>query len=182
MRKGDHAAFEQLFKLHYERLCGYAFRLLHNREDAKDIVQDIFCQLWDNREKLEVKVSLDAYLYKMVYTRCVMSMRHQKVVKEYVEQAALDLYLQEVVQTPEAELKLRDKDLHRFIQEAIDKLPPRCREIFTLAQIDHLSHKEIAVRLNVSEKTIENQMTIAFERLRKDLEWLLVLLLVVKHF
>ena len=182
LRRGDHRTFERLFKSHYEGLCGYAFRLLHDREDAKDIVQDIFCQLWDNRERLEVRVSLEAYLYKMVYTRCVMSMRHQKVVKEYAEQAALDLYLQEVIQTPEAELKLRDKDLHRFIQEAIDKLPPRCREIFTLAQIEHLSHKEIAAQLNVSEKTIENQMTIAFERLRKDLEWLLLLLLFVKSF
>lgn len=182
LRKGDHKVFERLFKLYYEALCDYAYRLLHDREEAKDIVQDIFCMLWDKREGLNVQSSLGAYLYKTVYTRCVMSMRHQKVVREYVAQSMLDLYFQEIIQTPEAELKLRDKDLNRFIWEAVDKLPPRCREIFILSKIEHLSHQEISKRLNVSEKTIENQMTIAFERLRKDLEWLLWLILVVKTF
>ncbi|MFR7875132.1 MAG: sigma-70 family RNA polymerase sigma factor [Butyricimonas paravirosa] len=77
----------------------------------------------------------------------------------------------ELIQTPESELELINKDINHFINEAIDQLPPRCKEIFILSRIEHKSHQEIARQLNLSTKTIENQLTIALARLRKELEW-----------
>ena len=121
-------------------------------------------------------------LYKMVYTKCISSIRHQAVIQKYIEHSMLDIYFQELIQTPESELELINKDINHFINEAIDQLPPRCKEIFILSRIEHKSHQEIARQLNLSTKTIENQLTIALTRLRKELEWLLVAILFFKHF
>lgn len=180
LRKGDKKCFERLFKEHYAPLTDYAYRILHDRAEAQDVVQDVFCKLWDGRESLDIRHSLSAYLYKMAYTNCMASLRHQKVVQEYAEQEALDLYFKEVIQTPEAELNLINKDLRYYIDEAVEKLPPRCREIFILAQMEQKSHQEIAGQLGVSVKTVENQLGIAMTKLRKDLEWLLLFMMFFK--
>lgn len=180
LRSGDKGCFEALFKQYYVPLTDYAYRILHDREEAQDVVQDVFCKLWDKREGMDIRCSLNAYLYKMVYTACMASIRHQKVVQEYATKEALDLYFQEVMQTPESELNLINKDLRYFIDEAVAQLPPRCREIFVLAQMEHRSHQEIAEQLNLSPKTVENQLAIAMVKLRKDLEWLLLVIFMFK--
>ena len=182
LQHGDKKSFETLFNQYYIPLVDYAYRLLHDRDAAKDIIQDIFFQLWDKHSDLNIKTSLHSYLYKMVYTKCISSIRHQAVIQKYIEHSMLDIYFQELIQTPESELELINKDINHFINEAIDQLPPRCKEIFILSRIEHKSHQEIARQLNLSTKTIESQLTIALARLRKELEWLLVAILFFKHF
>ena len=90
----------------------------------------------------------------------------------------LNFYFSEIIQTPEAELALLDEDINNALQEAIDKLPERCREIFVLSKMDEMSNKEIAEHLNISVKTVEIQMTKALSRLRMELEWLLCVIFV----
>ena len=119
---------------------------------------------------------LRPYLYKVVYNSCLDAIKHRKVESNYINQELLDFYFSKVVETPEAELLLVEEDLIGAIQEAVERLPERCREIFELSKMEGLSNKQVAEKLDISVKTVENQMTIAFSRLRKELEWLLCII------
>ena len=100
------------------------------------------------------------------------------MVNNYVDREMLNFYFSEIIQTPEAELALLDEDINNALQEAIDKLPERCREIFVLSKMDEMSNKEIAEYLSISVKTVEIQMTKALSRLRMELEWLLCVIFI----
>lgn len=177
LRKGDEKAFSDVFRLYYPDLFNYAGRIIRDEEQAKDVVQEVFCRLFENRLQLDVKTSLKSYLYKSVYNQCMDLIRHWKAVRGYESEKALDVYLDEIIQLPEAELRLLNQETGDAIQQAIERLPERCREVFCLSKLEGLSNKEIAERLGISVKTVENQMTTALKRLRKDLEWLLLVFL-----
>lgn len=175
LKKGDEKTFSSIFRLHYPALLNYAGRLVRDEEDAKDIVQEVFCRLYENRANLNVNTSLKSYLYKSVYNRCLDLIKHRKTVKGFETEKSLHIYLDEIIQLPEAELQLINQETGDAIRQAIKELPERCREIFCLSKLDGLTNKEIAERLGISVKTVENQMTTALKRLQKELEWLLIL-------
>lgn len=179
LRAGKEKAFEYIFERYYDGLFNYAGRIVRDIELAHDIVQDAFCKLYENHLNLNVHISIQAYLYKSVYNSCMNAIKHLKVVQEYADREVLDFYFTEVIQMPEAELALQNEDIKKAIEEAIDKLPERCREVFVLSKIEELSNKEIADKLNISVKTVEVQMTKALSRLRLELEWLLSLIFFV---
>ena len=173
LRRGKEEAFAYVFRMYYSPLLNYAGRILKDVEAANDVVQECFCRLYERRRELRKELQVRPYLYKSVYNACMDAIKHQKVESNYINQELLDFYFSKVVETPEAEQALLDEDLKGAIQDAINKLPERCREIFVLSKVDGLSNKEIAEQLNISMKTVEAQMTTAFVRLRKELGWLL---------
>lgn len=173
LRNGKEQAFAHVFRVYYNPLLNYAGRILKDPEAANDVVQEIFCRLFERRKELRVGFQLRSYLYKSVYNSCLDAIKHRKVETNYVNQELLDFYFSKVIETPEAELALLDEDLKGAIQDAVDKLPERCREIFVLSKVEGLSNKQIAGQLGISIKTVEAQMTTAFVRLRKELGWLL---------
>ena len=173
LRRGKEEAFAYVFRMYYSPLLNYAGRILKDVEAANDVVQECFCRLYELRRELRKELQVRPYLYKSVYNACMDAIKHQKVESNYINQELLDFYFSKVVETPEAEQALLDEDLKGAIQDAINKLPERCREIFVLSKVDGLSNKQIAEQLNISMKTVEAQMTTAFVRLRKELGWLL---------
>ncbi|WP_455508923.1 RNA polymerase sigma factor [Butyricimonas paravirosa] len=173
LREGREKAFAQVFRMYYGPLLNYAGRILKDVELANDVVQECFCRLYERRKEIKREFQVRPYLYKSVYNSCIDAIKHQKVENNYINQELLDFYFSKVVETPEAEQALLDEDLKGAIQDAINKLPERCREIFVLSKVDGLSNKQIAEQLNISIKTVEAQMTTAFVRLRKELGWLL---------
>ena len=173
LRRGKEEAFAYVFRMYYSPLLNYAGRILKDVEAANDVVQECFCRLYERRRELRKELQVRPYLYKSVYNACMDAIKHQKVESNYINQELLDFYFSKVVETPEAEQALLDEDLKGAIQDAINKLPERCREIFVLSKVDGLSNKQIAEQLNISVKTVEAQMTTAFVRLRKELGWLL---------
>ena len=173
LRRGKEEAFVYVFRMYYSPLLNYAGRILKDVEAANDVVQECFCRLYERRRELRKELQVRPYLYKSVYNACMDAIKHQKVESNYINQELLDFYFSKVVETPEAEQALLDDDLKGAIQDAINKLPERCREIFVLSKVDGLSNKQIAEQLNISMKTVEAQMTTAFVRLRKELGWLL---------
>ena len=173
LRNGKEQAFAHVFRMYYNPLLNYAGRILKDPEAANDVVQEIFCRLFERRKELREGFQLRSYLYKSVYNSCLDAIKHRKVETNYVNQELLDFYFSKVIETPEAELALLDEDLKGAIQDAVDKLPERCREIFGLSKVEGLSNKQIAGQLGISIKTVEAQMTTAFVRLRKELGWLL---------
>ena len=177
LRRGKGEAFAYVFRLYYGPLLNYAGRILKDTELANDVVQECFCMLYERRKELKEELEVRPYLYKSVYNSCMDAIKHQKVRDNYINQELLDFYFSKVIETPEAEQALLEEDLRGVIQDAIDKLPERCREIFVLSKMEGLSNKQISEQLNISIKTVEAQMTTAFVRLRKELGWLLCIIL-----
>lgn len=172
--------FERIFREYYPWLVNYGSRILHDAELAKDLVQETFYKLWDNQKLLEPSLSIKAYLFKALYTACIDQLRHKKVEERFINEALQEFYFNEIIQTPEAELKLIDSNIRELLQNATKKLPEKCRQIFVLSKFEGMSNKEIALQLNLSVKTVENQMTIALSRLRKEIDWLVCFVMMIR--
>lgn len=176
LQHGEEEAYACVFRTYYAPLFNYAGRILRDEEQANDVVQETFCRLYEKRADITIHLSLKSYLYRSVYNSCIDLIRHRKVKDAYVDSEMLDFYFSRIIQSPEAELRMLDEDIGHAIREAISHLPERCRQIFCLSKLDGLSNKEIAEELGISVKTVETQMTTAFVRLRKELEWLLFII------
>jgi RNA polymerase sigma-70 factor (ECF subfamily) len=157
---------EDLFKTHQPMLFRLAFRLVREEDIAKDLVQNVFLQLWKNRDTIEFGPSTKSYLYKATTHAALNYLEYQKKKharhQEFTRQAP--------IQTTGSTENMAEQELQIHIRAAIDRLPPRCRVIFLLSRHEGLSHKQIAGQLDLSLKTVENQMGIALEKLRHDLK------------
>ncbi|MEE1945021.1 RNA polymerase sigma-70 factor [Pedobacter sp. KR3-3] len=169
----DHSAFEKIYNKYWSKLYVSAFNLLRNRELCEDILQDIFTQLWLKRTTNKID-NLNNYLLTSVKFQVFKAIRDGK--------GRTDLLItEEIINDPlSPENFLNEKELNRILDENIEQLPEKCREIFILSRKNHLTVKQIATRLNISPKTVENQITIAIKRLRLNmgdfLFWLLLFL------
>lgn len=177
LRNGSETAFTLLHKRYFMPLTSYAYRILNNENEAKEVVHTTFCKFWDNREKIEIEDSLKAYLYRSVYNNSVSILRKKRQYSKYVELDLADMYFSRIVQNPHAELKLIDSENRRIILREINNLPTKSREVFIKCKIDGMTYPEVAKELNISVKTVEAQMSSALKKLRKNLDWLLILII-----
>jgi RNA polymerase sigma-70 factor (ECF subfamily) len=163
LKKGDEHALTQLYKAHWQPLYLSAYHILKDRKACEDIVQEIFLQLWLRRESLEVRETLKTYLSTAV--------RYQVFhhIRKTTKKAAIPEKVK-VTLAGNSDEALLCKDLHGQVHQVVEELPDRCRLIYRLSREEQLSHKEIAHRLNISIKTVENQLTIALRRVRHHLE------------
>jgi len=174
VRGGNHTAYEQMFRSYYERLCNYAHQLMQDQDEAEEMVQEVFVKIWDKRENLEIKLSLKSYLYKAVYNTCLNRLKQMKNSK-----ASSVENLQQSI-TDNGSIMIRE--LEKNIGKAIEKLPEQSRIIFKLSRFEELKYAEIAEHLNLSVKTVENQMGKALRVLRHELKDYLPFLLVILHY
>ncbi|MEZ5172689.1 MAG: RNA polymerase sigma-70 factor [Bacteroidia bacterium] len=176
--EGSEPAFEKLFRLFYGRLTGYANSLLNDREQAEEIVQDVFANIWSGRTSLNVDLAIRAYLFRAVHNRCMNHFRHEQVKQQHQQYTvALSSYQHE-----SAGSRLAISELKSKIDEGLALLPPACREVFRLSRMEELSYREIAEVLNISVKTVENQMGKALRLMRIHLADFLTLLLILQVF
>jgi RNA polymerase sigma-70 factor (ECF subfamily) len=154
--------FEQVFKQHFKSLHAYAYTILRDEDAAEDIVQQVFVKLWEKREETEITQSIQAYLYRMVYNSCLNFLKHEKVKEAHVSFAkhSMSEGVEHITKT------IAGKELNHKIQQALQQLPEQCRTIFQLSRFEELKYKEIATLLNLSVKTIENQMGKALRIMR----------------
>lgn len=162
LKESDEQALTLLYKAHWQPLFLSAYSILKDKKACEDIVQEIFLQLWLRRETLDVRESLKTYLSSAV--------RYQvfHYIRKAAKKAGLQLKEEALAENPDE--RLLQKDLHGQVYKVVENLPERCRLIYRLSREEQLSHKEIAHRLNISIKTVENQLTIALRRLRNYLE------------
>ena len=176
IKSGDRSAFDSLCRERYVSLISYA-RLFLSGIDvswADDVVQDVLFGVWQNRRRLrEDGPELQAYLLRSVYNRCVNYIRRARRVRlfnsDYEEKM---LSLMGDCWSPDRNPVLRSvfsADLRDIISEAVDRLSPRCREVFTLSYLENYSNKEISERLGISLSTVENHMYLALRQLRESL-------------
>lgn len=168
---GDRGAFENFFREWYIRLCVYAESILHDRDQAEDLVQGIFCTLWEKRDSLYVQDSVKSYLFRSVYNAAMNILKREKVKLAFLQ------FLQERGEKGENNTDAYFSDEERStisleINRVIDALPQQCREILLLSRFAGKKSSEIASLLNISVRTVETQLYRAMKRLREDLSHL----------
>ena len=171
INNGDIKAFEDVFKSHYTKLTIFANKFLNDINISEEIVSESLTYLWEKRESIVFSSSVTGYLYKMVRNRSMNYLKHQKIENEYVSYLIRNKLIDEL---PEHDVDpFQEKEMAQQIRIAIDSLPERCRQVFIMSRFEYLKNKEIAERLNISPNTVERQITIALDKLRRSLEFML---------
>lgn len=167
--------YRQLFESHYVQLRNHAKRFVDSDDEADDVVEDVFVELWQNRERLDFGSGILNYLYRATSARALNVLRHKGVAAlridllESINAARLD-YLA----TSDDTQPLERRELHDQIEQAISALPEKCREVFKLSYIHGLRNQDIADVMDVSVRTVEAHMYKALRLLRERLRYLLL--------
>ena len=162
LRSGDRTAFTEIFDRYNSLLYIHAFRKFNNKEEARDAVQEAFAMIWAKRENLVVKSNLVGYLYTCVQHRILDQISRNKTARNYL--VSLQNFIDEVKESTDDLIRL--KQLSAIIDQEINALPNKMREVFELSRKENLSHKEIAAKLNISEETVKSQVKNALKILR----------------
>jgi RNA polymerase sigma-70 factor (ECF subfamily) len=165
LAKKDESAFEQVFKSHFKSLHAYAYTILKEEAQAEEIVQQVFFKLWDRADSLSITGSVTAYLYRAVHNESLNYIKHQKVRSEHRLHVAYSMK----DQADHANKKILNSELEKKLHEAMGELPEQCRTIFQLSRFEEMKYREIADQLDISVKTVENQMGKALRLLRTKL-------------
>lgn len=179
IREGDETAFEMIFRSHYQVLCNYAYSFVQDKDEAEEIVQETFLNIWEKRADIHIELSLKSYLYRAVRNSCLNAIKHENIKKKHAmeSKAASDISHDTVSQA------IVSSELDQRIGEALLALPPQCRLIFQLSRFEELKYAEIATQLNISIKTVENQMGKALKIMRDQLkEYLPILVILMNGF
>lgn len=160
--QGNEESFTEAFDRYYPGLCYYADKFIHDTDESRSLVQEVFVNLWIKRNKLVIEQSLKAYLFESVRNSAIDYLKHKLVETKYLKEAPHESVSFDRNLIEEAELNAR-------INSAIESLPKKCREIFTLCRFEELRYSEIAQKLGISIKTVEMQMGIALKKLRSKL-------------
>ena len=155
-------AFEAVFKTHFKRLYAYAFTIVKEEMAAEEMVQNVFYKIWEKKGRVSITSSVTAYLYRSVYHESLNYLKHQKVKAAYQAHATSE----GIHQWDSATSRMHLSELEQNLNRALAELPEQCRTIFQMSRFEELKYQEIADRLGLSIKTVENQMGKALKILR----------------
>lgn len=164
LKARNNEAFEEIFRRYEPLLLNFIYKKINDKDTAKDILQDIFIQLWNNRDRLEI-LTLSSYLYTAALNRIRDLYKHQVIHDGHI--AVLQNILNEHDRS--ADYQLREKDITILIEKEIKALPPKMQEVFQLRREAFLSNKEISEKLGISEQTVETHMKRALKTLKQRL-------------
>ena len=163
IKSGSPVAYEVLYNKYFNALCVFVQSYTHNLSKAEDIVQQVMLRIWENKTDIKIGTSFKSYLYRACYNEFInYYKRSQKT--SFLDDIVIEAYEELYDDEWEFEKKLQ------LVKEEIQKLPPKCREVFTLCKLKGYKYKEAAAALNISEKTVEVQISNAMKRLKKSFE------------
>ena len=170
----ENIKFEDIYLSYFSKMKYFATEYVISDEDAENIVQDVFVELWENKEMLNMHMNLIAYLFTTIKNKCLNHMRHKIVVQntatkmqeEYLISLRMNLDSLEAFDNK----LFSDQDIEKIINRALDSLPEKCRTIFFMSKIEGKKQKEIAQELNISINTVGTQIGIAYKKLRTELK------------
>lgn len=165
LKEGNKNAFEALYRAYNARVYSFVLSMVSNAGVAKDITQDIFLHIWEKRFNIDLEKNFDGYLFKISRNMVYHYVRRELLFQEYVDKLS-DKFSDEWV---EIDKELDSLFLEEYILELLTKLPPACREVFMLYWKYNLNYREIAERLNISEKTVATQVHRSLDFLRAKL-------------
>ena len=170
----ENIKFEDIYLSYFSKKKYFALEYVIREEDAENIVQDVFTELWEKKEMLSMHINLVAYLFTTVKNRCLNHLRHKTIVQETATliQEEYLITLRMNLNSLEAfdQNLFSDQDIEKLITRALDTLSPKCREIFVMSKIEGKKQKQIAAELNISINTVETQIGIAYKKLRTELK------------
>ena len=170
LRSDDIGALKEIFQRFHIRLFQLAAGVLHNEDLAKDIVQDVFIDLWNRRHTSNIQI-LNNYLVTAIKFQALKQLRNGKLQDHHLK------LIQNIQFVNQTEDSINFSELDSSLKLALDQLPPRCKQVFELSRFENLSHKEIAGKLGITAKTVEVQIHKALVVLRKRLDKTVVVLL-----
>jgi RNA polymerase sigma-70 factor (ECF subfamily) len=173
IRCNDELAFTALFDRYWVRLYKTAVRYLKDHEAGEEVVHDVFLNIWERRHQLEIE-SFPNFLLTAIRYQVYNRMRS---AKPRVILTATDIELNELDHN-KGENRIKDQELQHELNQYLDQLPKRCQEIFYMSRVNQLSNQEIAGRLGISKRTVENQITVALKHLRGSFKniWIITFL------
>jgi len=161
--------FDEVYVKWFPRMVRFARTYFGSRAEAENAVQDVFLKIYQTRSLFPPKANVEAWLFTVVKNKCIDELRKIELGKlAYLDQREIELRLQALEIFDEEDMS--PQDIEDKVRGAVDALPERCRKIFTMSRIQGLRHKEIAEELGISTSTVENQMTIAYKKLKAALE------------
>lgn len=165
LKEGDSQSFDFLFNKYYKDLVHFCNVFLKDQSNSEDIVQDIFFHLWENREKLSIERSLKSYLMTAAKNNCFEELKHQEVVRTHQDYVTNH---NDIIDY-DTEHYLLYSELNERLQDAMQKLPEDMSSIFEMNRFKNLKYREIAEKMNISVRTVENKISKTLELLRKQL-------------
>ena len=178
IKKDDKLAFEELYNRFIERLYLQSYFITKNEDSSKEIVQELFIKIWEKRQQLPIDINVDAYLF----------IANKNNTLKYIsrEKHHLDIFQLNIENLVQYELSLSFKELQTIIDEEIQNLPKKMREVFIYSRSEEYSYKKIASLLNISEKTVKKQISNALKILRfklqkRDINYILICLMLYKN-
>ncbi|MDB5086388.1 MAG: polymerase sigma-70 factor, subfamily [Mucilaginibacter sp.] len=177
LKSGSQSAFTEIYDRYSGLLYIFACKTVKDEDLAEDLVQEIFIYLWDKRQTITFNSSLSSYLYTALRYRFFDLVDKQKVRSDYVQ--AFQLFIEKGEY--QTDNYIIEKELTAIINKEINNLPAKMREIFLLSRKENLDNKEIAARLEISEKTVKNQLSMALKTLRVKLGLLTFIFLLLNH-
>ena len=170
LKKGDDVAYETLFRLYYSKLFHIAKSYLLYKEDAEEVVQDVFLKLWEQKRKFKAIPNINGYVFTMTKNMCLDKLKHEKVKRRYIEN---DLKVKADIQyqfmLDETASSLLESELEQKIIQSINLLPEKCKQVFIKSRMEGLKHKEIAEELGISHRTVENHISLAIKHMKLHL-------------
>lgn len=167
IKQGDIQAFEYLFDHYYDWLCNYIFKLSGNRNLSKDMVQEVMVRIWEKREKITINGSLKGYLFRSCHNQFLQHIRKEKRQPDLLDKIRWDTIYDSYFEKKEEE-EAHAQAARLKLDELLDKLPPKCKEIFIMNKLERRKYREIAKDMGISIKTVENQMSKALKIIREN--------------
>ena len=165
LKKGDLYAYDTLYRKYSSKLLYFTLGYVKVMEDAEEIVQEVFLILWKNHKQLDEDLSFNSYLFTVTYNAIRKNFRKQGREKKYLDNYLLDFDEKDVNTLTQIEYK----DLIKEVKDIVETFPERRKKIFRLSREQHLTNQEIAEKLNISKKTVENNITEALRILREKM-------------
>lgn len=163
MRSGDDIALKLIYNKYWNHLFNSAYNILRDQQACEDIIQDVFINLWNKRELIEIKVSLKSYLFASTRYEVYRQVRLGNVREDIFD------HVHERMTTATEYGNIEHRELLSQINSIVDNLSAKCKEVYKLSREEQLSHKEIASQLDISTKTVENHLNKALRQLRTSL-------------
>ena len=169
--EGNELAFSHLFERYWEELLDTAYRVTNDKDSAKDIVQEVFVEIWNKKENLDIE-NLAAYLHQSIrYTVFRYIKRNKMIIKGFeFHKSPLEINI--------TEEELDFKEISQRLEHSIDQLPEQRQRVFRLSRYENLSNKQIAIKLDISVRTVESHISKALETLRyqfTDVTWVMLI-------
>lgn len=177
LRQGDHTAYTEIYNRYSGVLYLHAYNKLRLREEARDIIQELFTVLWNNHEDSQFTTSLSGYLYRAIQNRIIKLSAYKKVRTSYIS-AIQEASLPENNITDH---KVRERQLAEMIEKEINALPDKMREVFILSRKANMSHKAIAEHLGIAEPTVKKHVNNALKILRTKLSLFAWIVFLIKY-